>query len=307
MNLTPLITWALSTPWALRPETMNAYAAVLARRLAVRQGVAPVAEVAAAEPQAAPAASSRPTGRQSGAIAVVQVLGTIVQRASQLPMCEGGTTTDSIAQALQMANADETVGTIVLDIDSPGGSVYGVAELAAQIRGSGKPVTAVANSLAASAAYWLGSAASEFFVTPGGEVGSIGVWTAHQNVAEALKTEGIEVTLISAGKYKVEGHPYGPLDGDARAFMQSRIDDYYGQFVRDVSKGRKVGVDQVRDGMGQGRVLGAQQALDQQMVDGVMTMNDVLTRVARSIRSGRPAGRSATDQRRVQLALLAQE
>ena len=289
----------LATPWALQPERMAAYAAVLARRYA---GVI----VAAAEPAAAaPVAAARAGGR-AGAVAVVPVVGTITQRASMMSLCDGGTSTQAISRALREANADETVSAIVLDIDSPGGSVYGVAELAAEIRASAKPVTAIANSLAASAAYWLGTAASEFYVTPGGEVGSIGVWMAHEDWSKALEEQGVAVTLISAGKFKTEGNPYGPLPDEARQFMQSRTDDYFGAFTRDVAKGRSrpgapVSVEQVRQGMGQGRVLGAAQAKAENMVDGVMTFDEVISRVARSVA---PKGRNAQQQRAAALRLL---
>ncbi len=162
-----------------------------------------------------------------------------------------------------------------------------MAELAAEIRASAKPVTAVANSLAASAAYWLGTAASEFFVTPGGEVGSIGVWMAHEDWSKAVEESGVAVTLISAGKFKVEGNPYEALTPEARDFMQSRTDDYYGAFTRDVAKGRNVSVDQVRSGMGQGRVLGATQAKAENMVDGIMTFDQVIRHVQKG---AKPAG-----------------
>uniref|UniRef100_UPI002625CC0E S49 family peptidase n=1 Tax=Ferrovum sp. TaxID=2609467 RepID=UPI002625CC0E len=168
---------------------------------------------------------------------------------------------------------------ILIDIDSPGGSVYGVEELAAQIlaaRGQ-KPVVAVANSLAASAAYWIGSAASEFYCTPGGEVGSIGVWQAHEDLSDALKYEGIDVTLISAGKFKVEGNPYEPLTAEATAFLQSRVDDYYNAFVAAVAQARAVNTDEVSNGMGQGRVLGASAALTLNMIDGIMTFDQVVS------------------------------
>jgi signal peptide peptidase SppA len=159
-----------------------------------------------------------------------------VQRLSQLDWFEGGTSTQQISAALAEANADDSVAQILLDIDSPGGSVSGVQELAAEISASKKPVTAYANSLAASAAYWIGSAASSFYMTPGGEVGSIGVWMMHQDWSTALKNEGIDVTLISAGARKVEGNPYQPLGKEAQTFMQSRVNDYYGAFTRDVAR-----------------------------------------------------------------------
>ena len=232
----------LATPWAMSPDRINAYAALLAREYAGKMQ----AQVKGPAPDITPEAQSavqRAGGARSGAIALVGVYGTIMQRASVMNMCDGGTSTQAISQQLRQANADDTISSIILDIDSPGGSVYGVAELAAEIRASAKPVTAVANSLAASAAYWLGTAANEFYVTPGGEVGSIGVWMAHEDWSKAIAESGVEVTLISAGKFKVEGNPYGPLDPEAKGFMQSRTDDYYSAFTRDVAKGRKCSVD----------------------------------------------------------------
>ena len=301
----------LATPWALQPDRLGAYAAVLARRYAgeLGRGAWQAGEDATTHPENRhvnpQAAAPRSGSRSTGATAVIPVYGTIMQRSSMMQMCDGGTSTQAISKALRDANADETVSNIVLDIDSPGGSVYGISELATEIRASAKPVTAFANSLAASAAYWLGTAAAEFFVTPGGEVGSIGVWMAHEDYSKALAESGVDVTLISAGKYKVEANPYGPLDADAKAFLQSRTDDYYSAFTRDVAKGRKVSVDQVRGGMGQGRVLGATQAKAEGMVDGVMTFDQVLRHVQRN--AAAPRGRSAQDIHRQQLALLALE
>lgn len=287
MNHERFIAWCLSTPWALMPERMAAYSAVLANAAAGAPNAAPVA-----------ARPARSTGARSGAIAVIPVTGPIVQRASQIDICDGGTSTQAISNALADANADDSVSQILLDIDSPGGSVYGVQELAAEIQASKKPVTAFANSLAASAAYWIGSAAGEFFATPGGEVGSIGVWTAHQDVSKALADAGVNVTLISAGEFKVEGNPYGPLTDEAQAFMQSRIDDYYTAFTKGVAKGRKVGIDQVRSDMGKGRVFGASQAHAANMIDGVMTLDQVVARMQSNIKAASPrASRLARAQR----------
>lgn len=282
------IAWCLATPWALMPERIAAYASVLARKTG---GIVAAAGIEAAADAAA--ARGRGGNARSGAIAVIPVHGTIVQRASQIDICEGGTSTQQVSAMLRDAVADEAVSQILLDIDSPGGSVYGVQELADEIAQCKKPVVAIANSLAASAAYWIGCAANEFYVTPGGEVGSIGVWMAHQDWSKALAEEGINVTLISAGKYKVEGNPYNPLGEEAQAFMQTRVEDYYAAFTKGVSKGRKVSIDKVRNGMGQGRVLGADQAMAEGMIDGVMTFDDVVRKMSKAIRSGTGNGASA--------------
>jgi signal peptide peptidase SppA len=232
-----------------------------------------------------------------GAIAVLPLYGTIVQRASMLGLCEGGTSTQDFVQGLRAAKADPQVGQILLDIHSPGGSVYGVEEAAAEITetAKAKPVIAIANSLAASAAYWLGSAASELYVTPGGEVGSIGVWMAHEDWSKALEAKGVAHTIVSAGKYKTEGHPFGPLEPESREFLQSRVNDYYKAFTKGVARGRRVSIDQVRNGMGQGRVLGAEAAQAEQMVDGVMTFDELVRDMRR-----KPRGQAATTGRRAE-------
>lgn len=296
------IAWCLATPWALMPERMAAYASMLARQYAAPRAGEEEGPEYMDSPQRIAAAPRRNNAR-SGAIAVIPVYGAIVQRASQIDICEGGTSTQQISAALADAMADDTVAQVLLDIDSPGGSVYGLQEVASEVSRAQKPVIAVANSLAASAAYWLGTAASEFYVTPGGEVGSIGVWQAHQDWSKALAEQGVNVTLISAGKFKVEGNPYQPLDAEAQSFMQSRVDDYYGAFTKAVAKGRKVGIDQVRNGMGQGRVLGAEQAVAEKMVDGIATFDEVVARMQRNIRSSKPAAsRLARAQR--ELAIM---
>jgi signal peptide peptidase SppA len=230
------------------------------------------------------------------------VHGAIVQRASADRHLRRRHVDAADQQRARDANDDDSVAQILLDIDSPGGSVYGVQELAAEIAASRKPVVAIANSLAASAAYWLGSAASEFHVTPGGEVGSIGVWMAHEDWSKAVADAGVNVTLIAAGQYKVEGNPYEPLSADARKFLQSRVDDYYQTFTRAVAKGRKVGVDAVRGGMGQGRVLGADQAKAEGMVDSIATFDQVVAGMQRNIKNSAPrASRLAAAQREIDI------
>lgn len=296
------LAWCLATPWALMPERMASYATVLAQRMARAARAGGMDEDDHGAPMKGAAAPRGRTGSPQGAIAVIPVYGTIVQRANQLDLCEGGTSTQSISAALADAMADDTVAQVLLDIDSPGGSVYGVQELAAEIAGAKKPVVAIANSLAASAAFWIGSAASEFYVTPGGEVGSIGVWTAHQDFSKALEDAGVKVTLISAGEFKVEGNPYEPLGAEAQQFMQSRIDDYYGAFTRGVAKGRKTSVENVRNDMGKGRVFGADQALSANMVDGIATFDQVVARMQKTIKAGRPkASQLARAQREIEI------
>jgi signal peptide peptidase SppA len=313
MNRQLLLSEFLTTPWALMPERLQAMAGVLTRWSA---GEPPTDE---AMFQIQSERVLRDTRKQMAAanagsgIAVLPLYGVVTQRGNMVDDISGpgSTSTQQFTSALRQVLADDTVGQILIDIDSPGGSVYGVAELASEIvkARAQKPVVAVANSLSASAAYWIGCSASEFFVTPGGEVGSIGVWQAHFDYSKALEEEGVKTTLVSAGKFKVEGNPYVPLDPEAQAFMQSRVDDYYNAFIHAVAVGRGVSVDDVRNGMGEGRVLGADAALAQRMVDGIASFDDVLARMqakvtGNAVRSQPQKSHSRLKQARDALALV---
>lgn len=308
MNHQLLIADFLATPWALMPERLNALAAVLARWSGNAPAGEDVMQRIAADRSARESRRQASVTTSGGGIAVLPLYGIVTQRGNMVEDASGPGTvsTQQFSAALHQLLADDTVGQILIDIDSPGGSVYGVAELADEIQSARahKPVVAVANSLAASAAYWIGCSASEFYVTPGGEVGSIGVWQAHQDYSRALDDAGVKTTLISAGKFKVEGNPYAPLDDEAQAFMQSRVDDYYGAFIKAVAKGRGVPIAQVREGMGQGRVLGADAALANGMVDGVATFDDVLKKMRRDARAQIKPTASRLNQARNSLALM---
>ncbi|WP_200893850.1 S49 family peptidase [Xanthomonas sp. GPE 39] len=297
----------LTTPWALMPEHLHALTAVFDRWSKHAPAGEDLLERVMADRQARQIKRQSAQSASGDGIAILPLYGVVTQRGNMVEDVSGpGTTsTQLLGAALRQALADDTVSQILIDIDSPGGSVYGVAELADQIQSarSTKPVVAVANSLAASAAYWIGCAAGELYVTPGGEVGSIGVWQAHFDYSQALAADGVTPTLISAGKYKVEGNPYGPLDEQALGFMQSRVDDYYGAFTKAVAKGRGQPIASVRDGMGQGRVLGADAALGQKMVDGIATFDDV---IAMMQKRGRAQSRATSrlTQARNTLALM---
>lgn len=312
MNKQLLISEFLTTPWALMPERLQAMTAVLTRW---SSDVPPSDETLfqintdrVLRDTRKQFATDRAASNAGAGIAVLPLYGVVTQRGNMVDDISGpgSTSTQKFTSAMRQVLADDTVGQILIDIDSPGGSVYGVAELAAEIvkARAQKPVVAVANSLAASAAYWIGCSAGEFYVTPGGEVGSIGVWQAHFDYSKALEEEGVKPTLISAGKFKVEGNPYVPLDPEAQAFMQSRVDDYYNAFIKAVAKGRGVSVGDVRDGMGEGRVLGADAALAAKMVDGVATFDDVLAKMQKSAFSQKLPGASRLGKARAALALI---
>lgn len=214
-------------------------------------------------------------------VAVLPLRGILVQRPGLLTALGMATSAQQFTLQLRQAIADPSVQKILVDADTPGGSLYGIEELASEIYRAGaiKPVTGIANSLAASAGYWLLSQCSGCYVAPGGEVGGIGVASAHTDMSGALAAAGIKIKLISAGKYKIEGNQFGPLSPEGRAAAQRSVDAYYSMFVRAVARGRSAPAEQVRRGMGQGRVMGAGDAVKSGLVDGVMTFDQLLARM----------------------------
>lgn len=279
------------TPWAILPGKLLAILDVVHRHAAGE--LLPQAEIDAIK-----AAARKPAAQMAGAIAVLPVFGTIFPRANLMTEHSGGASAEGLAAQFRALVADPNVGAIVLDVDSPGGAVSGIDELGTEIfkaRGT-KPIVAQVNHLAASAAYWVATAADEMVVTPSGEVGSIGVFAAHQDVSAALEREGVKVTLISAGKFKTEGNPYQPLGEEARAAIESRVADYYGAFTKAVARNRGVSVADVQGGFGEGRVVGAKEAVRLGMADRVGTLEETLERLMRG--SGKRGMSAEMRQRR---------
>jgi signal peptide peptidase SppA len=186
---------------------------------------------------------------------------------------------EAFREAMTEAMNNSSISAIVMDIDSPGGLTDMVPETAAMIRemrGNGKPIVAVANTMAASAAYYLAAQADEVVVTPSGFLGSIGVFTVHYDRSGMNEMIGINPTYISAGKYKVEGNRDNPLGDGAKKALQEEIDEFYDMFVEDVAAGRGVSASEVRNGYGEGRTLTANRAEKAGLADRVATRDEII-------------------------------
>ena len=263
------------TLWAIAPEKLDQMMAVLDVR--VRGGhidAAMIAEVTAA------ARKDRATRTQKQ-VAVLPVLGTLTQRADLMTEASGFGSTEAIGKEFDRLVAEPSVSAIVLDVDSPGGSVYGVPELSEKIyaaRGT-KPIVAVANSYAASAAYYVGTAADELVVTPSGQVGSVGVMAVHLDTSQMNETMGVKSTYITYGEHKAEFNKDEPLSQESRQEAQRNVDAIGKQFDRDVARNRGVTASVVRSEFGQGRVYLAQEAIERNMADKVATLADTVQRL----------------------------
>jgi capsid assembly protease len=234
----------------------------------------------------------------AGAVAIIRIRGVIDQHDDNWIDFFGGVSTERIARHFRAAMASPEIGAIVLDIDSPGGSVFGTPELAAEIfaaRGK-KRVVAVANSFAASAAYWIASAAEELVVTPSGEVGSVGCYMVHLDYSQYLEKTGITATVIRSGTYKAEGNPYEPLSEEAKDYRQLGTDRYHTMFINAVAKHRGVTATVVRKTYGEGRMVGAKDALDLGMVDAVATLEETVARVLKGQKKGGRAEGASSEE-----------
>ena len=289
MKIDTVLRAVASEPWAIIPEKLDAICEVLALR-------ANAGQLSADDIAARVGDSKSSTGaRRAGKVAVLPVYGVISQRMNMFQQISGGTSTELLGKQFDEALNDTNCSAIVLDVDSPGGRTEGVEELATRIynaRGQ-KPIIAVANSLAASAAYWIASACDEVVAAPSATVGSIGVYMVHTSYARMAANEGIDYTVIRAGKYKAEGLPGEPLSAEARAYAQQMVDDCYDLFCQAVARGRNCSVTQVRGGMGEGRVVPSRRALSAGMVDRVATLDEVINELVAGTRQPKMRGRAA--------------
>lgn len=202
-------------------------------------------------------------------LAIVPIHGIIAKRMNFFMEISGGVSTEYLKRDIRLAIEDEDVKAILLDIDSPGGTVDGteaIADFIYESRGS-KPIIAFANGLMASAAYWIGSAADFIITEETGEVGSIGVVMCHYDYSKYDEKIGLKRTYIYSGKYKTMGNNAEPLSREAEDYLQEGTDYIYTIFVDTVARNRNVSVDTVLKNMADGKIFIGQQAVDAGLVD----------------------------------------
>jgi capsid assembly protease len=287
-----------SHPWAMLPEAFETMLSILAG-----QAIA-TPDVLRAAFGGQPDADDDNDGEKPYPVmvrtAVIPVFGVIGHRMNMMSRMSGGTSTQQIARDVTTASLDPDVDSIVLDINSPGGGVYGLREAHGAIRRAReeKRIIAHINGLGASAAYWLASGAHEIAITPSGEAGSIGIFGVHEDWSQHFADRGIKPTVFRAGAHKNDDNPYEALTDSARKALQARVDEYYGYFVADVAEGRQTTAAKVRAGYGEGWVLTAPAALEAGMVDRMVEFDEVLDELAqaslaRSIRARDESRRAA--------------
>jgi signal peptide peptidase SppA len=187
-----------------------------------------------------PAAGKKPYRTTSEGVAVIGVVGSLVNRGGWVGAFSGITSYEGFKYSIGAAARDASVSSILLDMDSPGGEAVGAFEAADAVRAAAaiKEVVAVVNGMAASAAYAIASAATRIVTTSSGISGSIGVVMLHADYSNKLHQAGIVPTLIFAGARKVDGNPYEKLTAEVKGELSAEINRFYDLFVSSVAVGR---------------------------------------------------------------------
>lgn len=276
----------LTAPWAIQPEKLLEIQAIYATHLRGEK-----IDLAAVEKRLGrPLANERQPYQNRDGVAVIALQGVIAKRMNLFAQISGGVSTELAAADLAAALDDPAVHSILLHLDSPGGTADGTQALARTImaaREAGKPIVALADGTMASAAYWIGSAAQAVYMADHTtQVGSIGVVASHTDVSRAEAMAGVKTTEIYAGQYKRVASSYAPLTDAGRQSIQDQVDYLYGVFVADVAAQRGVSVETVLNNMADGRVFIGQQALDAGLVDGVATLDALVAELNRSRSQG---------------------
>ena len=269
-------------PLAIHRPKLDVIVSVLGARIGVTDHDAPL-------PSAPP---TRVHGAHPPHIAVIPIHGTLVRRTVGLEASSGLTSYLALADQLDAALANPQVRAILLDVDSPGGESGGVFDLADRVRAAtrAKPVWAVANDQAFSAAYALASAADRVFVARTGGVGSVGVIALHADHSAKDAKEGVRYTPIFAGARKNDLSPHEPISDEAQAVLTREVERVFGLFVETVAMHRGLTADQVR-AWEAGLFFGAD-AVSAGLADAVGSFDEALAQLTASLSLPAPAMRA---------------
>lgn len=257
----------LPSLWAMQPEALTALADTL------NQGPDARGPGRSEEQQA-------PLYTVEDGLAVIPVQGAMSKHGLQFFGWRLLFSMREIAAALKEVAADTSVRAILLDVDSPGGTVDGIEELALAVRtaAAAKPLYAWADGLMASAAYWMASGARRIAAPATAQVGSIGVISMHREFSKALEGAGVRYTILAAGHYKAAGNAVEPLSDEMRAYLQEGIDAVYELFLSAVEQGRGVSREKTL-AMADGKIFIAGEALKAGLIDRICSREEFIKQI----------------------------
>lgn len=217
-----------------------------------------------------------PRSAQAETIVVIPVHGTIVYGSGS---GSGTVYSENLIAAFQEASDSPTVGAIILDINSPGGSVVASVDIYNAVRSSPKLVIASMGEVAASGGYYIACAADGIMARPATLTGSIGVISQFTNIQQLAQTLGIQQQTLKTGPHKDQGSLFRPLDEEEVAMYQAILDQAYDDFVQVIVESRELSEGHVRE-LADGRVFTGRQAIDVGLVDMEGTLDDAIALAA---------------------------
>ncbi len=181
----------------------------------------------------------------------------------------------NILKNLKKFSSDTNIKGILVRVDSPGGTVGPTQEIYSEIRkiSKKKKVYVSIGNVAASGGYYIASAGDRIFANPGSITGSIGVIMQTVNVEQLVKFMKIDVETIKSGKYKDMGTPFKELTPEEREMLLGVTKDIHNQFIEDVARARKIGVEKVRE-IADGRIMTGLAAKEYGLVDEIGSIED---------------------------------
>ncbi|KPQ06192.1 MAG: serine peptidase [Rhodobacteraceae bacterium HLUCCA12] len=229
-------------------------------------------------------------------IAIVEMTGTLVHRGDWVGESSGTTSYEGLAQQIEAAATDPAVRGIALEVDSFGGEVAGVFDLADAIRAARakKPVWAFVAESALSAAYALASQADRIVLPRTGEAGSIGILIVHADYSQRLSDEGVAVNMIHAGAHKVDGNPYEALPEAVRDQWQAEAETLRSMFAETVGAGRGARFDATAALATQARVFRGARAVEAGLADAVSDLRAAFAAFAEHVHRRQPAALTST-------------
>jgi len=274
-----LATRVFDTPLLIAPQKLEVILAVMAPHLGL-DAPAPSAAAGAERP------ARKPYEVTPDGIAVIPIEGTLVHKSYGLDALSGLRSYVDLQQEIEDAATDPAINGILLDVDSPGGEVAGVFDLADTIYAAraAKPVFAVANSDAFSAAYLLASSAERVYAGRTSGLGSIGVIVTHRDVSASDEKLGYKYTIIHAGARKADFNPHAPLSEEARAVIETEVERTYDLLVGAVARNRGTAEADIR-GTEAGLYFGSD-AVAARLADRIGTRQEALADLRAAISAG---------------------
>ncbi len=214
-------------------------------------------------------------------VAVIKISGVISMDSGEGVFSTEATTPEEFKSQLDRALSDGSVKAILIEINSPGGSVVASEEIAEAIKEAKqkKPVVAWLGEIATSGGYYVASASSYIVADPGTITGSIGVISVFPEYSRLLEKLGINMTVIKAGEYKDFSTGYRPLTEEERRMVEDIIYDFYEQFIAEVAQNRNLSVEHVKR-IAEGRIYSAKRAKELGLVDEVGTRRVAVEKAA---------------------------